>query len=75
MLQLNNVETYPRRNLLKSYQFFEDEESIELVENKYDDILSTHLGMIALHKNDRRHKKNDTKDEDLYVDFPFLLDQ
>ena len=60
---------------MKLYQIVEDEDN-ELVEPTAiinDDVLDTYLGMVALLKNNRKHKFNDTKDEALYVDCRFIL--
>ena len=59
-----HIEKHACRRLLKSYQIVEDEDLVESVEDKDDDVLNTYLRMLALLKNDRKRKINDTKDED-----------
>ena len=48
-----------------------DEELIERTQE--DDVLTTHMGMTTLIKNDRNRKINDIKDEDIYVDCSFVF--
>ena len=56
---------------MKSYKVVEDEELIEPAEN--DDVLTTHMGMADLLKNNLKRKINNTKDEDLYIDCRFIF--
>lgn len=72
---MNYVEKYSCRKLLKSCQIVEDEDNelIELTEIVNDDVLDTLLAMAGLFKNDCKHKLNDPKDEDLYVECSFLF--
>ena len=58
------------RKLLKSYKI-EDEELIEPAED--DDVLTTHMGMVDLLKNNLKRKINNTKDKDLYIDCRFIF--
>ena len=62
---------------MKSYQIVwdedEDKELIEPIEKINDDVLTTHMGMTTLIKNDRNRKINDIKDEDIYVDCSFVF--
>ena len=60
---------------MKSYKVVEDEdedeELIEPAEN--DDVLTTHMGMVDLLKNNLKRKINNTKDEELYIDCRFIF--
>ena len=60
---------------MKSYKVVEgegdDEELIEPAEN--DDVLTTHIGMANLLKNKLKRKMNNTKDEELYIDYRFIF--
>ena len=58
---------------MKSYKVVEDEdeELIEPAEN--DDVLTTHMGMADLLKNNLKRKINNTKDEELYIDCRFIF--
>ena len=62
---------------MKSYKVVEvededeDEELIEKAEN--DDVLTTHMGMAYLLKNNIKRKINNTKDEELYIDCRFIF--
>ena len=62
---------------MKSYQIVwdedEDKKLIEPTEKINDDVLTTHMGMTTLIKNDRNRKINDIKDEDIYVDCSFVF--
>ena len=62
---------------MKSYNFFEDvdeDEDEKLIEPTEDDnVLTRHIGMINLLKNDCKRKIIDTKDEDLYIDCKFIF--
>ena len=49
----------------------EDEEPIEPAEN--DDVLTTHMGMADLLKNNLKQKINNTKDEELYIECRFIF--
>ena len=62
---------------MKSYKVVEnkdegeDEEPIEPAEN--DDVLTTHMGMADLLKNNLKRKINNTKDEELYIECRFIF--
>ena len=60
---------------MKSYKVVEDvDEDEELIEPaEDDDILTTHMEMEDLLKNNLRRKINNTKDEDLYIDCRFIF--
>ena len=62
---------------MKSYKVVEDEdwdedeELIKPAEN--DDVLTTHMGMVDLLKNNLKRKINNIKDEKLYIDCKFIF--
>ena len=76
-VDLTVIEKKACRKLLKSYKVVEDEdededeELIEPAEN--DDVLTTHMGMANLLKNKLKRKMNNTKDEELYIDYRFIF--
>ena len=57
---------------MKSYKIDEDEELIEPAEN--GDVLTTHIGMVDLLKNNHKWKINNTKAEELYIDCRFIFE-
>ena len=59
---------------MKVYQKFKDEELIKQSTGKDDDVFNIHLGMVALFKHFRKHKINNTKNEDFtYADNLFWI--
>lgn len=56
---------------MKSYRIIEDEELIELTED--DDVLTAHMVIVDLLKKDHKRKLNDSKDEDVHIDYRFIL--
>ena len=50
-----------------------NEDLIEPIEDIVDDILTTHIGIVALMKNDRKQNINNTKDEYHFVDCRFIF--
>ena len=69
---------YACTKLLKSYQNIENEEfniASSNTEDEDNNILNTRIGMIDLLERDFKHKTDESKDEDLYIDCILFLDQ
>ena len=76
VLERRETEKHDCRKLMKSYKIVEYvykvEELIEPTEEEY--ILTTYMEMVNLLKNGRKRKINDTKYEDLYVNYRFIFE-
>ena len=70
---MKEIEKHACRKLLKSYEIVEheDEELIEPIED--DDVLTTHMEIVHLLKNDHKRKINDTREEYFYINCKFIF--
>ena len=70
-VELKDTKRYSCRKLLSSYKIVkdknEDKELIESTEDIVDDVLNTHLRILALLKNDPEKTINNAKDDIIYV--------
>ena len=76
VVTLKEIEKHTCRKLFKSYKIVWDEdENEELIEPSKDDaVLTTHIGMTDILKNECKRKIDDTKDENLYKKCRFIYE-
>ena len=59
---------------MKSYKIDEDEYEELFEPTEDDDVLTTHMGMADLLKNNFKRMINNTKDENLYINYRYIFE-